>query len=209
MIEIDKMLTYLDSGLDGDFLPDNLEKELLRLTTKGEGVRAYKRCGYEGISIMRFLGFNVLRMIKDDGVEFREYGEELENGQKVWHCYKDDVELLLDQKGRYVCNHKFGCFVKLSVKVYHATKFAWCDERFNDWLTQPVSNKKRMNKIEFCMAIRFGFPCEFDMSHLHKEKKCVNPENIDPESNADNYRRERHTVDECDCETYGLSKCLA
>lgn len=76
-------------------------------------------------------------------------------------------------------------------------------------LADPVETMSRRDDIEFCASIMYGFPCLLDMSHLHHERKCVNPKNIAAELHFINARRSKHTADTCDCDEFGYLKCLA
>lgn len=42
-------------------------------------------------------------------------------------------------------------------------------------LTEPVRYKKRMNEIKYWAGIYYGFDPNLDCSHLHGDRKCINP----------------------------------
>lgn len=111
-------------------------------------------------------------------------------------------------KERYVVYRKV-IKIQMRIRVYHITKFYELNERIDELLTEPVRDKKRMNDIKFWAGIYYGFNSNLDCSHLHGDKKCVNPKNIDPEANSDNQDRDSHkNAETCNCESKGLSKCV-
>ena len=184
--------------------------------------------GVEVLYVYRVLGMDV-----EFHSEFNKYCEQKKmikeshvDGQKerITYCYyatdrkargsdksqtygREGDEFKMSSDGRYEWTEtRMG--IIFTVYVYQITLADELITRRREIMQRPVRSKWQFNEVNILAEVLHGIPSNMTCSHLTKDKKDVNPKLITPELAEDNRLRESHNLDNCDCDTKGLKKCL-
>jgi hypothetical protein len=123
------------------------------------------------------------------------------------YCNGDRIMFVNRAGNRPLYQLKFGRVV-FSVLCYQLTKFLYLEKKMNRLLLQHVTTKKVQWQIEWYTALDLGLHSDLEISHRGHVSKCINAKTCDPETSLANKRRNRHTFCNCDCEIFGLDRCI-
>lgn len=101
-------------------------------------------------------------------------------------------------------------FGKISFRIvcYQLTKFLHLEKLIDGLYLEHVTTKKVQWQIEWFTAADLGLHSELEVSHRGHVSKCINARSCDPETCFANKRRNRHTFCNCNCEMFGLDRCV-